>query len=477
MDNAARLSHRAANSPYIHIPDSNVYYGIHDKSEGPLRPISRLEDLNGAAEKEHNRVVSIKFLSRSNFLERIARTCVFTSDNGVIKNAILGEANRIPYATNLVYMEVTINAEFSMWCVASQEDEWIHFIKCFCEYSLLLHPSLFFSGIPYVAVEGMVDFPSAYESPKPMGQTTTLEDRVYSKLSSELASKVTAGMKETTDVNGYTFTLIDLSLVNKISSLVEIQQIDENRYFTTVDAYDEISSILKDNNIGVERTTISVVKDFDTALESVNDDVLRKQIISMESRTGGVSTDPFDTIKSYDKVVTKDSRGAQLFISGSPSDILLSIPGLGFFDSIATMIYTTNGSAMSGGLSAAFFKLLYRKTFSHWILNYAKQENDASDPLFRFDITAMTSGELYYSDLIDGVPSKVSITSRAINKRNEVVSVIERDVNNGMIRFHIPGRLLGTAIDIDFGAVDNFSTSVNASQLEGSTISFSSNKI
>lgn len=462
---AAELNLRAVNSPVVASDGrGNTFLSIQKNAE-LLSSLSQLEQALPFSAEEHNRVVTYSLLDYDQYV-RIIRACdCCTSVNGFVKSALLSQEQ---IRQRGLFVAAGVSGSY-VYGQIDEEDGKLFIVNAFADWKILNHTSRWFGGVPYILSEGVISFPDNYVTPRTIDRPRTAQDAVFTTVRDKIVEQVVSTTKHVISASYATATLVCpadnedqawaqiCSIVPKAS---ELSPGVSRNFDLAANQYKLLTDVKSRSIISLTRTerrsdkyrSLTATEFVDAIMNDASSEAdrdLRRLYDRLLAASGGVSTDPFSVKTSRDTVSYPDTSGKAEMINGSLLDLLFQFPGFFFFDSLASIIFTSSGSALSGGLSANIFRTLYRSTFSHGILNYAKQSKQ-EDPLTRFDLEAMLSGELLYGAERSGVPGTIEVTSRAIEKRNVSVRVAAIDWDENVVCWNVPREITGGSSDLEF---------------------------
>lgn len=462
---AAELNLRAVNSPVISIGGNGNTFSLIGKGSVLLNSLTQLEAMLPFSAEEHNRVVTYKLVDYDDYL-RIIRACdCCTSVNGFVKSALLSQEQ---VRQRGLFIAAGVSGSY-VYGQLDEEDGKLFIVNAFADWKILNHTAKWFAGVPYILSEGVISFPDTYVTPRTIDRPRTAQDAVFTTVRDKIVDQVVSATRHVISPS-YGVARItrpvdpaveSWSLVcDAVPKASELSPGASKEFDVTAGQYKRLSEIRDKsiiNLISSERkpdhyrslTATEFVDAIMNEASSESDRDLRRLYDRLLAASGGVSTDPFSVKTSKDTVSYPDTSGRAEMINGSLLDLLFQFPGFFFFDSLASIIFTSTGSALSGGLPASVFRTLYRSTYSHGILNYAKQSKQ-DDPLTRFDLEAMLSGELVYGEELAGVPGCIEITSRTIEKRNVKVRVAAVDWDGKTVEWSVPREITGGSSDLEF---------------------------
>lgn len=441
----------------------------------PITSLASIRELDGLWFKEPTRSVKFEVISSQIYNANAASPFFFTSISKSVKNTLLSNIKKAGEADDELCLRIWINDDYECYAHFAEFGTALCIVSAFADWTLLNHPDLLLSGVGFFSTEGTIDMPDKYVTLKVLESSANVESSVYNKLAERLSRSCALWLTTAVKKVYYTCELDDAAdfkvcgdFITSItgdksvtlSSNLDLDETDVKRFANqareigitfikhkvpyTIQEIDEL--ILHSEDMIASIAVMSADKNLQRLLWLVK---------AIRKRTGGFSIDPVDCNVSSDRVSFVDREGKFGSVEGSPLSILLSIPGFFFFDSFGSVVFSSQGSALPGGLSSDVFTSLYHSTYSHGILNYASvNEGGQYDPLLRFDLGAMTSGTLIYTDPKEGVPQAISITSRLVNRRNSLITfakIVEEGTSGVFtVEYNYPKQIFGLDEDFKF---------------------------
>lgn len=275
-------------------------------------------------------------LSYDEFIGLLKTGAYFTSTNGAIINSACITGNIFAKVSeddaDILTFKYNKFIGIGRWLQGS-----LQLIQVFAKCNILESPWIL-TSIPFVMIEGMIDFPSTYVSP------------VFSaKPSSKLQTKV----KE--------------ALLGSISSSV-------------VKEYQEKDSLYSD-----------IIKS-----NSAKSGLLRKLLNdpSLTEKSIVADLDPLSAKSDVEVFHYLDDDFSLHLHHGSYLQYVFTTEGFWFLDSLSCLLFSKSSFYLPGGLNGDLVHSLYGNTYKHGVLLYAPMGNASNDPLSNYDLEPAVNGDI-----------------------------------------------------------------------------------